>query len=113
MMQTSVEGYREEQHSLWRRLIQYAVLLVAGLFLAILVTAFIPGLTSTAHAADGGTAISQPSAAVVPGAGRTAISQPSAAVVPGAGGTAISQPSAAVVPGAGGTAISQPSAAVG
>ena len=52
MVQTSVENYQEEQSSLWRQMIQYAVLLVAGLFLAILVTAFIPGLSSTAHAAE-------------------------------------------------------------
>ena len=50
MVQTSVESYQEEQRSLWRQLIQFAVLLVAGLFLAILVTVVVPGLGSTAHA---------------------------------------------------------------
>jgi hypothetical protein len=52
MVQTSVKSYQEEQHSLWGRLIQCTGLLVAGLFLAILVTAFTPGLSNTVHAAS-------------------------------------------------------------
>ncbi len=50
MVQTSVRSYQEEQSSPWGRLIQCTGLLVAGLFLAILVTAFTPGLSHTAHA---------------------------------------------------------------
>ena len=50
MVQTSVKSYQEEQSSPWGRLIQCTGLLVAGLFLAILVTAFTPGLSNTAHA---------------------------------------------------------------
>lgn len=52
MVQTSVKSYQEEQRSLWGRLLQCTGLLVAGLFLAILVTAFTPGLSNTAHAAS-------------------------------------------------------------
>ena len=50
MVQTSVESYQEEQRSLWGRLIQYAVLLVAGFFLAILATVAISG--NSVHAAS-------------------------------------------------------------
>jgi len=78
MVQTSVESYQEEQRLPWRQLLQYAVLLVAGLFLAILVTVFVPGLSGTAHA-QGGPAVSQPSTAISGGFG-PAVSQPSTAI---------------------------------
>ena len=51
MVQTSVEMCQEEQHSLWRRIIEYVVIVAAGLFFAILVSALVPGIGSTAHAA--------------------------------------------------------------
>src|SRR5260370_13142914 len=108
MMQTSVEGYREEQRLLWRRLIQFAVLLVAGLFLAILVTVFVPGLSDTAHA-QGGPAVSQPSTAISGGFG-PAVSQPSTAIS-GSFGPAVSQPSTAIS-GRFRPAVSQPSAEI-
>jgi hypothetical protein len=60
MVQTSVEMYQEEQHSLWRRIVEYVVIVAAGLFFAILVTALVPGFGSTAHAA----AVGQPTGMV-------------------------------------------------
>jgi hypothetical protein len=52
MVQVSVKSCQQEQRFPWGRLIQCTGLLVAGLFLAILVAAFTPGLSSTAHAAS-------------------------------------------------------------
>ena len=51
MVQTSVEMCQEEQRALWRRMVEYVVIVAAGLFFAILVTALVPGFGSTAHAA--------------------------------------------------------------
>ena len=51
MVQTSVKMCQEEQHALWRRMVEYVVIVAAGLFFAILVTALVPGFGSTAHAA--------------------------------------------------------------
>jgi hypothetical protein len=51
MVQTSVEMCQEEQRALWRRMVEYVVIVAAGLFFAILVTALVPSLGSTAHAA--------------------------------------------------------------
>jgi hypothetical protein len=51
MVQTSVEMCQEEQQALWRRIVEYVVIVTAGLFFAVLVTALVPGFGSTAHAA--------------------------------------------------------------
>ncbi len=51
MVQTSVEMCQEEQRALWRRIVEYVVIVAAGLFFAILVSTLVPGIGSTAHAA--------------------------------------------------------------
>ena len=52
MVQTSVEGYQEERHLLWRRLIRVAALFIVGSFVAILTSVVLSGLSGTVYAAN-------------------------------------------------------------